>query len=113
MKTFEFAVDLTKLKLTEADRELFQKDNQRTVFENVLNQALQMKSPNGLPTKEGRILSRICDKLDRAEEGKLELEEAEFDLIEDAFFNDKAQFQPAQYRLISQYQLAIEKAKGK
>lgn len=112
MKTFEFAVDLTQLKLTDADREIFLKDNQRTVFENVLNQALQLRSPTGINAKEGRILSRICSKLDKAEDGRLELEESEYDLISDAFLNEKAQFQPAQYRLISQYHLALEKAKG-
>lgn len=113
MKTLKWIVELEALKLNDQEKAFFEKDNQKSVFETVLNQALGSKFPNGMPGKDGRTLARIYEKLDKAPgaSGSLELEEAEFELIAGAFTGDTARFMPAQFRLIAEICKNIDEAK--
>lgn len=114
MKLFEYRVDLNKLKVSEADEKVFAKDDQKTLFENILNHALGQRFENRMSGKDGRILARILGKLDiLAAKELLELEEAEFDMIEKSFTGDEVRFAPVQYRYISLLVQNIESAKLK
>lgn len=110
MKTFRYRQDINTLKLNDTEKEFFAKDGQKSVFENILNQALSTKYPQGIPAKTGRILARIYTKLDATEVDTLELEEAEFELVRDALTGEEARFAPQQFRLLSLYAAAIEAA---
>lgn len=108
MKKLKYTVDLEKLKLSQPELEMVLKDNQKSMFENMLNMGLGQKSING---KDGRILYRIYLKLDESRCDYLFLEESEFDLIKSVFCDENVRFQPGQYRLICQYQENIDIAK--
>lgn len=114
MKTFSWLVNLETLKLNEVEKEYFNKDNQKTVFENMLLQALNSQYNSGVPAREGRVLSRVLNKLDLADKykGVLHLEEAEFELVQKALSGDQSKFQAGQYRLLSQYHSNLEKARS-
>lgn len=110
MKIFNYTVDLGKLKLNQVEVEFANKDNQKSMFENMLNAGLSSKYPSGLIGSIGRILSRIYNKLDQSNDGLLLLEESEFDLIKTTFCDDNVRFDPAQFRIICLYQFKIESA---
>lgn len=109
MKKFNYTVDLAKLKLNQAEVDFANKDNQKSMFENMLNAGLSSKYPSGLIGSVGRILARIYNKLDESSNGLLLLEESEFDLIKSTFCDDNVRFDPAQFRIICLYQFNIDK----
>lgn len=112
MKNFKWQIDTDKAKFNPAEKEFCSKDGQKALFESILNQALQGKHPQGMPSKDGRVLARVYSKLDAAEAtfGILSLEEAEFEIIHSALMGEQAKFNPAQFRLISEYGKNIEEA---
>lgn len=112
MKNFKWQVDVSKVKFNPAEIDFCEKDGQKALFESILNQALQGKHPQGMPSKDGRVLARIYSKLDGANRmsGVLELEESEFEIIQSALTGDQAKFNPAQFRLVSEYARNIEEA---
>jgi hypothetical protein len=111
MRKLYFNVVLEKLNIPDSEKTFFQRETTiRRMFEDMLIAGLNNKFPSGMPTRDGRILNRILEKLDKSDDNFfLILEESEFDLVKSAF-DENARFQPGQYRLICQYQENIEKA---
>jgi len=112
MKQFTYAVDVSALKLSDEEKALFAKENGKQVFENILAQAINQKSPQGIPGPIGRTLVRILNKLDASTDGNIQLEETEFEFIKGFLMNDAILFRPAQYRLIALYQANLDGAKS-
>lgn len=110
MKTLNYKVDLIKLKLNEAEEKHISELGYKRLFENILNQLLRSKHPQGIQGVKGRIYSRILNKLDVSESELLEIEDAEFDIIKEVFLSDETTFDPEQTRLIMQYVTAVEEA---
>lgn len=110
MKTLNIGVDVEKLNISDEEKKHVEKLKFSGLFEQTLNQVLTAKYRDGFKGSQQRIFSRILDKLDEATENKIELEEAEFDLIKGAFLDENTAFNPGQTRLIIQYVKAIELA---
>ncbi len=96
------------MKFNQADIKYLSEVGCGGMFELILNQGLSSQYPQGIPVQKGIILSRIQRKLD-TEDHIVELEEAEFDLVKEAFGNN-AKFGATQFRLVSLYTENIEQA---
>jgi|SRR6185369_5791957 len=107
MRVFKFELDLAKLGFKDGEG----KDvNQKVTFDRYLETGLAAIYPHGLDNKTRREHARILDKLDNATEGTIQLEESEFDLVNEAFNSDKAKFDPKQTRIVALYIKAVESA---
>ena len=102
MKKFKWKLDLTDIKGTE-------NVSSKDVFINYLNGALSTCYKDGLQRDSMRRLFKITDKLDHVEGDYLELEDAEFELIETAF--ERGKFTPQGVKIANQIYNAIEEAK--
>lgn len=112
MKYMRINVDASKLRgVSDAEKERITKDP-RELFEIMLNQYLSARFQRGLSGPRNRALARVLQKLDKLEEGSitLELEDAEFDLIKDAFMHDESFIRPEHTRLIAMYVEHAEEA---
>lgn len=105
MKVMRINVDTSRLRgISDAEKERIAKDP-REVFEIMLSQYLSARFQRGLSGPRSRALVRMMKKLDQLEVGgyTLELEDAEFDLIDDAFRHDEVLIRPEHARLIGMY----------
>lgn len=110
---FDTIINFRNLNLPEKDAQEIEDEGGRDLFENLLVQSLNKIHPQGIDGKTSRILFRILDKLDKSNHSRIDLEEAELDLIYQAFCSPSAKFLAGQVRAVSQYQEKIELLKGK
>lgn len=110
MFTFEFGkFDTEKLKFQPHELDFIAKKGEAAVFDNILNQALGLKFPQGIDGRTQRTLMRILEKLDKAVfDSSIKLEHDERDLIAECFADD-IRFPAPQTRMISHIRLAIAK----
>lgn len=107
-RKFKYTVNIEELKLDEDATELFLKDNQKTVFENMLHQGINSRFSTGIGGKTQRTFGRILDKLDKTETDYLELEDSEFNFLKDLFNNEATKFASQNTRLINRYRDALK-----
>lgn len=108
MRLFKYELDLDKLGLTEDEEK--KKVNHKDTFDRYLQAGLNVVYGQGLDNKTSRVHFRIQQKLDASTDGTIQLEETEFDLVNEGFNSEKARFDAKQTRLVSQYRQAIEGA---
>lgn len=94
MKTLQFTFDLNRLRISETERKDFDHGG---VFSSYFKAGLEKKHPGGLAISRQKILNRILEKLHQASNSReeesvkfVDLEEAEFDLVKEAFSEDLA-----------------------
>lgn len=109
MKIIKYKADLKRMKLSDHDTSLIEKDGQKSMFENMLTRGLSSAVGN-IGGAQARSLGRILEALDRTQDEFIIVEEYEFELLKLAFCSESAKFEPAQIRLTSQYAEAIAKA---
>lgn len=108
MVKFVFQIDLSQCKISEQEIADINKLQQKMLFENILNQGMQSKYPNGITNKLSRDYAKILKKLDKAPGNFLELEDSEFDIVKDMFTNEGSRFLPAQTRLVQLYSEQVD-----
>lgn len=111
MKYFNFNVDIGSIKLGKDELDYFNVNGQRRVFEEILNQAVNNKYPQGLGGKEQRILLRILNTLDTEPGNCIGIEDADFEFFKGCFADDVL-FPVRQTRLIALYKKNLEDAEG-
>jgi len=108
-RNLKYTVDFETLNLAPAIKAEVKAIGQKGMFENYLSSALDKKGGDrGVKPFEARILSRIQNKLDAAKADYVELEEAEFDLVKEAFRREDSQWPAMQVRALMQYLSNIE-----
>ena len=103
MKNFKWKLDFS-----------FLEENQRPTdhakwFENAFVGALMSRYKDGVSISNQRVLFKIMSKIEASETETIELEDAEFELIKEAFMNGK--FNPAGYKVSCQIAQNIDDAK--
>lgn len=113
MRNLDLSFCTDEIHLSEGDKVGLETLGYGNFFELLLVYSLRKKFSNGVPVPKGKILARIQRKLTKLGTSGtvLTLEEAEFDLIKDAFCSEESSFDPAQYRLVSLYIDRIEDSK--
>jgi len=101
MKNLRWKLDISHF--TDADTA-----DPKAVFSNFLIGALRLGYKDGLGREFQRRLFKIQDKLDKASTDLLELEDAEFDMVKEAF--ERAKFQPEVVKTLNQIYDFIEEA---
>lgn len=110
MKELDLYFNEHETNFNDADKKYLFDVGYAGMFELILNQGLSSQFPNGgIPLHKGIILARIQRKLD-LKDNSVELEEAEFDLVKEAF-GQNAKFSATQFRLVAIYMEKIEQAK--
>lgn len=107
MIKFRYAIDFSLIPGTTGQETLLQA---KTLFEQLLSEGLN-SLPQSLTAFEHRVLYRILTKMDFASNEFLEVDDADFSLIERAF-SDSAKFRSERTRLIGQIVQYIEEAKN-
>lgn len=109
MKTLKFVIDIEALNLPGGMKAEVKAIGHKGMFENYLSSALDKKGGDrGVKPFEARILHRIQNKLDASTSDFIVLEEAEFDLIKEAFRREESQWPALQVRALMQYLANIE-----
>jgi len=109
MKVFKYGFDPVELKMNPDEQKFIEAAGLKIVFENILNNAFQVRYPQGIGGSVQRTYGRILTKLDVQEYDQVNLEEGEFDLLKNLFTHEGARFHPSQTRLILKYIQEIEK----
>lgn len=109
MKKVRYVANLASLKVGAQEIALLEKDHQKSLFENMLNQGLKLRW-GLIGGSKARSLNRLLAQLDMTSDEFLVCETSEYELLKDAFCSEEAKFEPAQTRLISQYINFIENA---
>jgi ABC-type arginine transport system ATPase subunit len=107
MKSVKYTTDISNMKLPDHDREYLLKDNQKSVFENLLNHAAVGLYPQGLSGATQRSFGRILNALDLTKSDYIELETSEYELLK-SLFDDKIPFSPHSVRMVLQIRTSIE-----
>lgn len=113
MKIFNYAIDVDSLKVSEVEAKELALHPERAL-ETMLNLYLSARFTSGLTAPRSRAYQRLLTKLDEAahiQVYNLDLEDAEFDLLRDAFAHDDVRVRPEHVRLIGQYCAQIENTK--
>lgn len=113
MKTFNYNINTDALKVSQAEANELHLHPERAL-ETMLNLYLSARFTSGLTAPRSRAYQRLLTKLDEAAGNQiydLELEDAEFDLLRDAFAHDDVRVRPEHVRLIGQYCAQIENTK--
>lgn len=107
MKTFKFTVDLEK---TGAPEEEIQKGKSegikglKKLFENLMNQGLNVLYPHGLTGKNSRTYFRLLSQIDDATDEFISVNDDEHALLKEVFANEtKEIFLAPQTRLVALY----------
>ena len=95
MKTIKWKLDLSHLN----EQEMGQLTDKK-IFENYLLTALRLGFKDGLSMDYQRKLFKILDKLEKTQIDSIELEDAEFEMVDEAF--SRAKFNPEAVRLVNQ-----------
>lgn len=109
MKKVRYVANLGALKVNAQEVALLEKDRQKSLFENMLNQGLKVRY-GMIGGSKARSLNRLLEQLDFTEDEYLVCETSEYELLKEAFCGEEAKFEPAQTRLIAQYIHFIETA---
>ncbi len=110
MVTFKYAVDLDKMGLDEPAKEQVRASGQKTIFENMCNQALVARYKEGIGGGVQRAYARVLHKLDTSKDESIELDSSELDLLKEIFGAENTRFHPTQTRLVGAYLDSLEKA---
>jgi len=116
MKQYKFVLNYKKLKLSVQEEKDFERDNyehHKFVLEQTLYQGLSSKYREGLPKSKERIFTRILDALDRTTAEFVEIENAEFDLLNEILNSEESKFPAQNSRLIRQYRDMLDEAEKK
>lgn len=111
MRTLNYLVDVEKIRLNESEKKFVEENGQKVLLENLMNQGLNGRYPQGVPSVKQRAYGRFLLKLDADKEGVLKLEEAEYDLLKEVFLSEDTKFHPGQTRLVLEYSLLVEGCK--
>lgn len=111
MAKFTFLIDYSKIKASEKEKEATElAGGSAYVFENFFNaQAMRKFQPKGLEGPNLRAYTRILSKVDDSQDGTIEVEKAELDLLKE-LTSDELGTIPQQVRLWSYYRSKVEEA---
>lgn len=114
MAKFNFHVDRLKVKVTEADwEEVVKSGGSAFLLENLLAGLIAVKTQNsqekGLSGVKRKVYTRILEKLDNSTDDTVDLEKAELDFLKE-IFSDNTVIHPAQTRIFSIMEKALEEA---
>ena len=113
MKKINIYINPSSLALTSEQILELNKIGPHRLFENYLSYALQSQAGGGLKGVHARIYAKLLERLDNTLDSvSVDFEDAEFELIEKAFFDEQVAWQPGQIRALAAYQKAIIDAKG-
>lgn len=101
---------LKKLKLSDEEISALKQKGQKTMFENILNSGVRSVYKNGIGGKLQRTFGRVLDKLDSDGEGCLNLEEAEFEFVQEVICSENSRFDVGTTRLVLMYEKALKEA---
>jgi len=96
---FKYEVDIKKLNLIEPIQEHLQKTGQKDIFESFVTNLLSAKYPQGFDDKMRRSHNRFLEKLDLSENGTIEVDTRDLDLLSEILLDEKLLTHPKQTRL--------------
>lgn len=103
MKTFKYTLNFDCFKEEDKPKDL------KEYPSNLVVAALRLRFKDGLSMDSQRRLFKIMDKMDNSKDFSVELEDAEFELIDDAFKN--AKFPPELNKVVCQMYDFIDAAR--
>ena len=104
MKTFTWKLDRTASKGDKAEA-----TSDADLFLGYLNGACRSAYKDGMSNTLMRRLFNISNAIEKSKNGKIEMEDAEFSLIEEAF--ERAKFDPSVNKMVIQIYDSIDKTK--
>jgi len=110
MKTININVEIDITKWSDAEKKMHNDMGTKFIFENLLMSGLSSLNPQGVQMRDGKILNRITQKLDKmsARDELLELEESEYELLKKVFLNDETKFNVLQLNLACKFAERVE-----
>lgn len=104
MKSFKWKLDRSSIKGDAAE-----KISDAELFLGYLNGASRSAYKDGLGNNLMRRLFNIANKIEKSTDGTIELEDSEFDFVEEVF--ERAKFDPSVNKMVMQTYTAIENTK--
>lgn len=109
---FKYEVDMDKVGVTKEELDKLAKDGSKGIFELFISNLFGTKYPDGVKGRTIRSLDKLLSKLDSAENGHMEIDEGDVELMREVLMDDNITVGTRQVRLYSALRRSLEEAIG-